>query len=98
MHGHGLGGVFLELGNGKPVGTQAAVGFLPKGRSEGQPACAIDNDSQRWGCERRGIHGANAEMIEIGASMLGDTNHVAGGAALGDIDEEPVAGFLWQKA
>jgi hypothetical protein len=37
-------------------------------------------------------------MVEIGATVLRDANHVTAPAALRDIDEKTVAGFLWKKA
>jgi hypothetical protein len=37
-------------------------------------------------------------VVKIGAAMLGNANHLPAAAALRDIDEKAVAGFLRQKA
>ena len=50
------------------------------------------------GVERGSIHRTRPEMVEIGAPVLGDANHVGGPAAPGDVYEKDMAGFLGQKA
>lgn len=41
---------------------------------------------------------SDAQMIEVIAPMLGDADHFATAAALGNVDQKAVAGFLRQKA
>ena len=97
MHRDGLAGVLLKFGGGQTVGAQTAIGLVPEGGSEGQPAGAVDDHAQGGIVGRRCIHRARAQMVEIVATVLGDADHLVASAALGNVDQEAVAGFRRQK-
>lgn len=97
VHRDGPGRILRKPGYRQAVGTQAAVGFFPKCRGERQPAVAVDNDAQRRIVGRWLGNRACAEMIELIAPVLGDADPVVARATLGNVNQEPVAGFLGQK-
>ena len=98
MHRHRLGRILLEFRSGQTVGAKAAIRLFPERRGESQPARAVDDNPERRVARRRSINRAGTEMVEIISPVLGDADHVAAAAALRDVDEKTVAGFLRQKA
>ncbi|MHB1201368.1 MAG: hypothetical protein ACYCZ6_17820 [Polaromonas sp.] len=88
----------MKLGHRQAVGAQAAVGFVPEGWGQGQPAVTVNDGAQRWVVGLWHIDGARTQVVQVVAPVLGDADHLAGTAALGHVNQKSVACFFEQEA
>jgi hypothetical protein len=94
---HWLGRVLGEFAGGEPVRAKATVRLFPEARGKGQPAVAIDEDSQPRITGRWSRYGTGTEAVQIRAAVFRDGYQVVLATALRHIDEKSMSGLVGKE-